>query len=91
MPRVVFRDLGVEVEAALDASLLEVCLDEGVEMDAECGGFAACNTCRVRLIQGRLSSKDEIEDPFLERADQRLGCQARLVEDVVLELDPGES
>ena len=77
------------VSARLGQALLEVCDDHGIRMETACGGFAACNSCRVRVISGELSAVDESETPFLDRADQRLGCQARVVGDVVVELDPG--
>ena len=86
-----FRDLGRRLEAPQGTILLDLCLDHGIDMEAACGGFAACNTCRVRVLSGALSEREEIEDPFLDRADQRLGCQAAVVEDVILELDPGEA
>ncbi|MCP4807221.1 MAG: (2Fe-2S)-binding protein [Proteobacteria bacterium] len=91
MPRVTFRDLGQTLEAPEGQLLLDLCLDNGIEMEAACGGFAACNTCRVRVVSGELSPRDEVEDPFLDRPDQRLGCQAAVTGDVTLELDPGES
>lgn len=87
----VFQDLGVAVDAPHDALLLELCEDHGIEMEAACGGFAACNTCRVRVHEGRLSDLDEVELPFLDRDDQRLGCQARVAGDVTLSLDPGDA
>jgi 2Fe-2S ferredoxin len=90
MPRVRFDDVGVDVQVRLDETLYEICLDHDIDMEAACGGFAACNTCRVRVLDGALSPMDDIERPFLDRPDQRLGCQARVVQDVVLTLDPGE-
>jgi 2Fe-2S ferredoxin len=66
-----------------------VCERNDVEMEAACGGFACCNTCRVRVVEGELSPMDEIEEPFLDAPGQRLGCQARILGDVVLKLDPG--
>lgn len=90
MARVEFRDLGRTLQEPDGRLLLDVCLDHGIDMEAACGGFAACNTCRVRVVEGRLSEREEIEDPFLDRADQRLGCQAAVCGDVVLTLDPGE-
>ncbi len=89
--RVRFLDLGVTVEGEADQLLLDLCLDHGIDMEAACGGFAACNTCRVRVHEGNLTPLDEIERPFLDRDDQRLGCQARLVGEVTLSLDPGEA
>jgi ferredoxin len=59
-------------------------------MLAECGGFAACCSCRVAVVGGAgLSAVIEEEEPFLDRDDQRLACQARLIGDVCVRLDPG--
>jgi ferredoxin len=89
MAKVTFQDLGASVEGAVGASLLEVCDAHGLPMETACGGFAACNSCRVRVVAGALSPVDDSEEPFLDRADQRLGCQARIVGDVTVALDPG--
>ena len=70
-------------------TLLEVCEQSGIPMESACGGFAACNSCRVRVIVGELSPMEDVEEPFLDRPDQRLGCQARVVGDVVVAMDPG--
>ena len=77
------------VEGRLGQTLLEVCDDHGILMETACGGFAACNSCRVILLSGALAPTDEAELPFLDRADHRLGCQARVVGDVGVALDPG--
>lgn len=89
MPAVCFEDLARTVEGALGQTLLDVCDTYGLPMETACGGFAACNSCRVRVMEGPLSPLDEAETPFLDRADQRLGCQARVVGPVRLRLDPG--
>ncbi len=89
MPTVTFEDLGASVTADAGHTLLEVCDAHGLPMETSCGGFAACNSCRVRLVRGALSPVDPAEAPFLDRGDQRLGCQARVVGDVVVRLDPG--
>ena len=83
------RALNRRIEASVGSRLLDVCEDHGVAIDAACGGFAACNTCRVRVYEGVLSPREEVEEPFLDREDQRLACQAFLVGDVALDLDPG--
>ncbi len=87
MATVTFEDLCKSVEAESGQTLLEVCDAHGLPMDTACGGFAACNSCRVRVVTGALSPLDPVEDPFLDRPDQRLGCQARVVADVVVRLD----
>lgn len=72
-------------------TLLEACEDAGFPMECECGGFAACNSCRVVVIRhpDNLSPKLEEEDPFLDGPNHRLGCQATLLGDVEVKLDPG--
>ncbi len=78
-------------EVEPDTTLLSACEDHGVPMDSACGGFAACNSCRVVVIapSGGLSPKVDEEDAFLDHDDQRLGCQARVVGAVRVRLDPG--
>jgi ferredoxin len=58
-------------------------------MQAACGGFAACNTCRVRVLAGTLSTLEDVERPFLDAPGQRLACCARVVGDVIVEAAPG--
>lgn len=90
MPRLVVEGRG-EVEAPVGATLLAACDLGGITIETECGGFAACNSCRVCVLSGMdaLSPVSFDEEPFLDRADQRLGCQARLLGDVTVRLDPG--
>ena len=79
MPRVIV--LGFEpFEGNVDATLLEACDLHGIPMESACGGFAACNSCRVSVVEGaeNLTPLCAEEDPFLDTPGQRLGCQARL-------------
>lgn len=90
MPRVEFVGYPA-FDVADGVLLLDAADDHGVPMESACGGFAACNSCRVAVISGMggLSPLVEEEEPFLDRDDQRLGCQACVRGDVVLRLDPG--
>lgn len=72
-----------------DTTLLDAADANGVPMESACGGFAACNSCRVAVIRGAFSPVVDEEEVFLDRDDQRLGCQARVLGDVVVRLDPG--
>lgn len=75
-----------------DAStLLEHCEDHGLPIEAACGGFACCNTCRVQVLEGaaNLSPLLPEEEPFLDGEDQRLACQVRVLGPVSLRLAPG--
>ncbi len=78
-----------EVESG--ATLLSACEDHGVPMEASCGGFAGCNSCRVLVMErsGGLSPQVPEEDAFLDLPNHRLGCQALVVGDVHVALDPG--
>ena len=87
--KVRFIELAAPVEAAAGITLLEVAEAAGVAMEAACGGFAACNTCRVEVVEGALSPMDSAELPFLDHEGQRLACQARVVADVTVRCAPG--
>uniref|UniRef100_UPI00241D9244 2Fe-2S iron-sulfur cluster-binding protein n=1 Tax=Ectopseudomonas oleovorans TaxID=301 RepID=UPI00241D9244 len=80
-----------EFEATEDASLLELCEEQGIPMESACGGFACCNSCRVEVLDGAENLTEELpeEEAFLEGPAQRLGCQARVRGPVSLRLAPG--
>lgn len=89
MPRVRVEGWAPVEAAPLGATLLEVCEGAGIPMESACGGFAACNSCRVQVLAGALGPLDEREESFLDAPDQRLGCVATVVGDVDVRLDPG--
>lgn len=84
-----FLDLGRCFSAAPDTLLMDLCEQHGLPLEAACGGFAACSTCRVCVVEGKLSPLDPTEEPFLDAPGQRLACQARIIADVALRLEPG--
>lgn len=67
------------------ASILDVALNFGIELDHACGGHCACTTCHVVIRKGAelLSEMDDDEaDKLDEAADlqlsSRLGCQCQI-------------
>lgn len=72
-------------------TLLDASEDLGAPLESDCGGVAACSACRVRVIRGsdQLSPRHAQEEPFLDRDDQRLGCQAKVFGPVTVRPDPG--
>ena len=80
------------LQARADRLLLEACEQAGLPIEAACGGFACCNTCRVEVLDGadRLSPLQPEEEPFLDAPTQRLACQARVRGPLRLRLAPGE-
>jgi 2Fe-2S ferredoxin len=68
-----------------DQSLLEVCLDNGIELHHNCGAVCACSTCHLYVNSGaeHLEELSDREEDFIDRAvspriNSRLGCQCVL-------------
>ena len=74
-------------------SLLDIALNFGIQLEHACGGSCACTTCHVVVKQGdaNLSPMDDDEADRLDMAadltlHSRLGCQAVVKGDVVVEI-----
>jgi 2Fe-2S ferredoxin len=74
-------------------SLLDIALANGIELEHNCGGSCACTTCHVIVREGEanLSTMEEDEEDRLDTAEgltihSRLGCQAVVRGDVVVEI-----
>jgi len=94
MPRVTFlHPDGKSGEVQADLSLLEAAEQLGFPLNHDCGGNASCTTCRVDVIAGseNLSEIDFDEQDLLDREAltepyHRLGCQARVLGDVIVQV-----
>jgi 2Fe-2S ferredoxin len=84
-----FEQKGVEKRVlnniSPDQSLLEVCLDNGIELHHNCGAVCACSTCHLSVNSGaeHLEDLGDREEDFIDRAvnpriNSRLGCQCVL-------------
>lgn len=89
--KVNFEQKGVEPvvleNIAPKQSLLEICLDNGIELHHNCGAVCACSTCHVYVEKGMDFIPDitDREEDFIDRAvnpriHSRLGCQCVLLE-----------
>jgi 2Fe-2S ferredoxin len=75
-------------------SILDVAMHFGIQLEHACGGKCACTTCHVivkNATDGALSEADEDEEDRLYQAPgltlhSRLGCQAVVTGDVVVEI-----
>ena len=74
-------------------SLLDIALAHGIELEHNCGGSCACTTCHGVVKEGEenLSEMAEDEEDRLDTAEgltihSRLGCQAVVRGDVVVEI-----
>jgi 2Fe-2S ferredoxin len=74
-------------------SLLDIALAHHVHLEHNCGGSCACTTCHVIVREGEdnLSPMEQDEEDRLDTAEgltlhSRLGCQAVVRGDVVVEI-----
>ena len=74
-------------------SLLDIALAHDIPLEHNCGGSCACTTCHVIVREGEdnLSAMDQDEEDRLDTAEgltlhSRLGCQAVVKGDVVVEI-----
>ena len=100
MPQIIFLPHeeicpeGKVVEAEPGATICDVALQNGVEIEHACEKSCACTTCHVYVREGMdsLNESSEEEDDMLDKAwgldpDSRLSCQAVVGdEDLVIEI-----
>ncbi|WP_321395948.1 2Fe-2S iron-sulfur cluster-binding protein [Emcibacter sp.] len=76
-----------EIDAQNSLTLMEVIRDEGLELEALCGGCLSCATCHVYVdpeFKDKVDAMSEDEDILLEEtenrdpATSRLSCQIRI-------------
>jgi ferredoxin, 2Fe-2S len=80
-----FQEAGkesIELPIMQSESVLDVCLDNGIELQHNCGGVCGCSTCHVYVNSGmdNLQEISDKEEDFIDRAvdpriTSRLGCQ----------------
>lgn len=94
MPIVRYLKEGKEVRVPLGTSILQASQEGGVPEGYACGGVCACSTCHVYVKKGGelLSEMEDDESDILDKAfdvrsTSRLGCQARIEKDGVIEVE----
>jgi len=77
----------------LPGSILDIALAHNISLEHNCGGNCACTTCHVIVKEGaeNLSEMQPDEEDRLDMAEgltlhSRLGCQAVVKGDVVVEI-----
>ena len=82
-----------EVEVAEGKTVLEAAQEHGIHLEHACGGNCACTTCHV-IVQEGMDHLSGMQDDEADRMDtatgitlkSRLGCQAKIHGDVVVEI-----
>jgi ferredoxin len=94
MPIVKYSKEGKEVEVPIGASILQASQEGGLPEGFACGGVCACSTCHVYVKKGAelLSEMQDDENDILDKAfdvrsTSRLGCQATIERDGVVEVE----
>ena len=91
MPKVTFIPAGQSFEVAAGTTILVSAIHNGLALRHDCTE-AICGTDRVKIVSDKhhLSEKTENEELTLEimnaGPDERLGCVARVLGDVTVEL-----
>jgi ferredoxin len=91
MPKVTFMPAGRSFEVAAGTTILVSAIQNGLKLRHDCTE-AICGTDRVKIVSGKehLSEKTDNEELTLEMMkagpDERLGCVARVLGDVTVEL-----
>jgi 2Fe-2S ferredoxin len=88
----------IELPVAAGESVLEVCLDNGIDLQHNCGGVCGCSTCHVYVTKG-MDNIEEIsdkEEDFIDRAvrpriTSRLGCQCIVINGDIAVVIPDQS
>ncbi|MGY0038139.1 2Fe-2S iron-sulfur cluster-binding protein [Pedobacter sp. NJ-S-72] len=76
----------IQLPIAGGESVLEVCLDNGIDLQHNCGGVCGCSTCHVYVTKGmdNIQEISDKEEDFIDRAvspkiSSRLGCQCVVI------------
>lgn len=77
--------------AAAGESVLDVALNNGIQLQHNCGGVCGCSTCHVYINSGgdELPEISDKEEDFIDRAENprinsRLACQCVVEQDMQL-------
>jgi len=103
-PLVIFTPSGKRGRVPAGTSVLNAARRLGVDLDSVCGGRGICSKCQVspgagdfpkhgvNVAEGALSPWNAVEARYDEmrglKAGRRLGCQAEILSDVVIDVPP---
>ncbi len=90
--RVTFQPQGRSVRVLAGTTLMEAAALAGLTLDTPCGGTGTCGKCRVRVTVGAKEPSAMEVQVFSEEervAGWRLGCQARVSGEMVVEIPAG--
>jgi uncharacterized 2Fe-2S/4Fe-4S cluster protein (DUF4445 family) len=86
------QPVGRRATISAGMSLLHAAQVSGVELISLCGGVGACDSCKIRLVSGKLNpltlEEQALFTPEELAAGYRLACQAIPLSDVIIDIPP---
>jgi 2Fe-2S ferredoxin len=77
----------IQLPIAAGESVLDVCLENGIDLQHNCGGVCGCSTCHIYVNRGtdNIQEISDKEEDFIDRAvnpriTSRLGCQCVMID-----------
>jgi uncharacterized 2Fe-2S/4Fe-4S cluster protein (DUF4445 family) len=87
-----FEPVGRRIHIPAGTDLLAAAQAAGVQLASVCGGIGSCDSCKIRLVHGRLSRPTLEEQAALSDAELaagfRLACQSIPLTDVKIDIPP---
>lgn len=87
MAKVNFISHGIEINAENEENLLQLIRKAGIFIDAPCNGNGACGKCKVKVIEGKVDTKDS---PHITKEEKEKGyvlaCCSKVNGDVKIEI-----
>ena len=95
MLEIVFENLKKKIKVEPGTNLREVAIANKISLYPHifkllnCRGRGLCSSCRVEIVSGEVSERNEIEDKNLKRAlkknpELRLACQIKVEDNLVV-------
>lgn len=87
-----FQPVGIHGHCSPRQSLLDCARQHGVGINSVCGGAGTCGNCRIRVLNGAVSTVAREEEEFLLptelKTGWRLACQTYPAGDLKVEIPP---
>ena len=76
------------ITAVANQSLLDILKQQGIYVNAPCGGRGTCGKCKIELVAGRLmvASAGESEARLVEPGEMALACRATVEESCCIDI-----
>lgn len=81
------------IEVPKGTTVLDAAVENDIPLQHACGGYCACTTCHIHVKEGAANiapMQEDEEDRLETRSDRtahsRLGCQSKVLGDIVIEI-----